>query len=463
MKQQEQLDRQPIRLHPDNPNYFLYQGKPTVLITSSEDYGSILNLDFDYCRFFEELQRHGLNHARVFSGVYREIQNVSFGVEGNAVAPRDDRYLCPWLRLEQAGATNESEQKFRYDLDQWDESYFVRMKDYLAEAEKRGIVIEFVFFCSFYHNYFGNDLWSICPLEHQNNINNTERVTADAVYRLENKKLLEVEVRMLTRIVEELNGFGNLFYEVINEPWNDQISLDWQRYMIQVIVDTEQKLPARHLISTDLACGYQRIEPLLDHVSIYNFHYATGSSARENLATGKAIGLNETGFCGPADEPYRIQAWEFMMSGGALYNNIDYSFSPGYEDGSFPNFAGQPGGGSTALRQQLGFLKAFLDSLDLISMTPDCTPMHAIFANYPSLFMIHSERAYAGYIRSSGVNSIDLALPTGSYQVEWLDPVACRSLQMCRVSTVSHKLHLDAPSGSDQEIVFKIMRLAEDT
>jgi hypothetical protein len=28
----------PISLHPENPHYFSYQGKPTILITSGEHY-----------------------------------------------------------------------------------------------------------------------------------------------------------------------------------------------------------------------------------------------------------------------------------------------------------------------------------------------------------------------------------------------------------------------------------------
>ena len=35
----------PIRLHPDNPHYFQYRGKPVILITSAEHYGAVLNLD----------------------------------------------------------------------------------------------------------------------------------------------------------------------------------------------------------------------------------------------------------------------------------------------------------------------------------------------------------------------------------------------------------------------------------
>src|SRR5207249_1716083 len=35
--------QKPIALHPRNPHYFLFLGKPTVLITSGEHYGAVLN------------------------------------------------------------------------------------------------------------------------------------------------------------------------------------------------------------------------------------------------------------------------------------------------------------------------------------------------------------------------------------------------------------------------------------
>ena len=63
----------PIALHPDNPHYFLFRGKPTALITSGEHYGAVLNLDFDYFRYLNELQARGFNLTRVSSGAYREV------------------------------------------------------------------------------------------------------------------------------------------------------------------------------------------------------------------------------------------------------------------------------------------------------------------------------------------------------------------------------------------------------
>ncbi len=44
-----------ICLHPENPNYFLFQGKPTILITSGEHYGAVMNTDFNYQKYLQTL------------------------------------------------------------------------------------------------------------------------------------------------------------------------------------------------------------------------------------------------------------------------------------------------------------------------------------------------------------------------------------------------------------------------
>jgi len=85
---------EPIKLHPDNPHYFLFRGEPTLLITSGEHYGAVLNLDFDYVRYLDVLQAHAYNLTRTFSGTYREVQG-SFGITGNTLAPAPGRFLCP--------------------------------------------------------------------------------------------------------------------------------------------------------------------------------------------------------------------------------------------------------------------------------------------------------------------------------------------------------------------------------
>ena len=100
----------PISLHPDNGHYFLWRGEPTILITSGEHYGALLNLDFDYVRYFDALEIDKLNHTRVFSGTYREVSS-SFGITDNPLAPKPNRYVCPWARSDQPGYADSDHQK----------------------------------------------------------------------------------------------------------------------------------------------------------------------------------------------------------------------------------------------------------------------------------------------------------------------------------------------------------------
>ena len=66
----------PLSLHPANPHYFLFRGQPTVLISSGEHYGAVLNLDFDYVPYLDELKAKKLNLTRAFTGAYVEPQGA---------------------------------------------------------------------------------------------------------------------------------------------------------------------------------------------------------------------------------------------------------------------------------------------------------------------------------------------------------------------------------------------------
>ena len=171
---------EPIKQHPDNPHYFLFRGRPALLITSGEHYGALLNLDFDYMRYLDVLQSHGYNLTRVFSGTYREVPG-SFGITGNTLAPAPGRFLCPWARSSKGGAS-------KYDLTRWDPVYFERLKDFCAEAGKRGIVVELVFFCTMYDD----KLWQASPMNARNNVNGIGGVGRHEVYSSKDKNLFVV-------------------------------------------------------------------------------------------------------------------------------------------------------------------------------------------------------------------------------------------------------------------------------
>lgn len=413
----------PLALHPDNGHYFLFRGKPTAIITSGEHYGAVINLDFDYKRYLDALAADGLNATRTFSGAYVEPP-TAFNIARNTLAPREGRFLCPWARSDEPGYAGGGG---KFDLNQWDDSYFKRLHDFVAYASQRGVVVEMNLFCPMY----ADDQWNISPMNPRNNLQGVGPQNREHVYTLDKHAgLLAVQERMVRRFVEELRDFDNLYYEICNEPYFGGVTDAWQRHMADVITEAERALPQAHLISQNIANGSAKIENPHPRVSIFNFHYATPPDAvAANFALGKVIGDNETGFKGTSDAVYRMEAWDFLLAGGGLFNNLDYSFVAGQEDGTFKYPDTQPGGGSPALRRQLGILSKFLRGFDLPKMRPDNSVVKGgVPEGVTARALVDPGRAYAIYLRRSPdakqaakPGPLVVALPTGAYHAEWIN------------------------------------------
>lgn len=406
-----------IALHPENPHYFLYKDQPTLLITSGEHYGAVVNLDFDYKTYFATLKADGLNLTRVFTGAYVEPMGA-FNIASNTLAPAAGKFIAPWARSSRPGYALGGN---RFDLTKWNSRYFKRLRDFTTAARKAGVVVELALFCPFYKD----DQWALSPMNHANNVNGLGQIPKDDVYTLDkNGGLLQVQEALVRKIVEELKSYDNLIYEICNEPYFGGVTMEWQHHIADVIRETEDALGVRHLISQNIANGSERIVNPHPEVSVFNFHYATPPDAvAQNYHLNKVIGDNETGFKGTEDIKYRMEAWEFILAGGALYNNLDYSFTVGHEKGTFAYPSTQPGGGSKALRSQLRFLKEFMNKFDFLKMAPDSTLVSGLPDAVRVRVLAEEGSQYAAYIFGTGLTRLTMKLPEGEYEAEWLDPV----------------------------------------
>jgi hypothetical protein len=417
----------PLALHPDNPHYFLWRGRPTVLIGSGEHYGAVLNLDFDYRKYLDTLARDGLNHTRTFSGVYCEPPGA-FNIARNTLAPAPGRLICPWARSDQPGYRNGGN---KFDLSRWDPAYFVRLKDFVRHAAQRGVVVELNLFCPFYEE----EMWLLSPMHASNNVNGVGAVARTNVYTLDRHGgLLPFQEALVRKLVTELKDFDNVYFEVCNEPYFGGVTMAWQHRMVEVIVETEKALGVRHLISLNVANGSAKVENPHPAVSIFNFHYAYPPDAVAlNYGLNRAIGDNETGFRGTNDLPYRVEAWSFLLAGGALFSHLDYSFAVGHEDGTFVYPASQPGGGSPAFRQQMKVLADFMRGLDFVRMKPMAELIAGgVQRGYRAYGLAEPGRAYAVYLgrdpgdkaAATGPQQVTLQvrLAPGTYTAEWVNP-----------------------------------------
>lgn len=446
--------RKPISLHAQNPHYFLYKDKPTILVTSGEHYGAVLNLDFDFIVYLDELKSKDLNLTRTFTGAYVEPQGA-FNISNNTLAPLPGRFICPWQRSNETGYSNGGN---KFDLKRWDETYFSRLKDFISGAEKRGIVVELALFCPFYEEV----QWKLSPMNAINNVNSVGAVPKDDVYTLDkNGGLLAIQDAMVRKIVNELKDFDNVIYEICNEPYFGGVKMEWQHHIASLISETEKGLSVKHLISQNIANSTAKIQDPHPEVSVFNFHYATPPLAvGQNYHLHKVIGDNETGFVGQRDSTYRKEGWEFILAGGGLYNNLDYSFTPVHENGTFVYPEKQPGGGSAALRNQLHYLKDFIYRFDFVKMKPDSMFIDAgLPAGARAHVLSEPAKQYAIYLLHGRQVKLSLNLPAGNFQVEWLDTVTGKYIKKEELKHAGGKANISSP-----EYIFDIaLRIASRT
>jgi hypothetical protein len=418
----------------------LFRGKAMALITSGEHYGAVFNADFDYHRYLATLAADGLNYTRLFGGSYLEVPGKSFGILRNDLAPLVGRFIAPWARSGAAGYAGGGN---KFDLERWDAEYFRRYRDFLSEAAKREIIVEVTLFSSSYDER----QWQVSALNAANNVNRTDVVEWKKVHTLENGNILAYQERYARKLVSEANGFDNVIFEIQNEPWSDQpaladvfnpylrppgrdmypnsidlaneLSLAWQSRVAEWITKEEAALPNRHLVAQNYCNFRLSVRKLLPGVEVVNFHYAYPEAVSLNYGLGKAISYDESGFLGREDDAYLRQAWNFMLAGGSAFDGLDYSFTPGHEDGTDLEPNG-PGGGSPALRHQLRVLSEFLLGLPLTELRPDLsTVKHA--GGVKAQVLSKSGRVWGIYLDGKDPGELTLELPAGQYAGTWVN------------------------------------------
>jgi len=469
---------EPIKLDPGNSHYYLFNGQPTILITSAEHYGELINLDFDYIKYLDALKAYGMNYTRPWPGGV--IEMVDEFVKDNPVGPKPDRTILPWARSNQPGYTYGGN---KYDLDKWNPEYFLRLKDFMTKAAERGIVVEICFFNSEYRDH-----WPRSPFYYQNNIQGVGNCDYKDVQTVKHPDLLQRQSEYVSKITREVNTFDNVILEVCDEPSNFTSHAEagpWVGHLLQVIHDTEANLPKKHLVAQEVEGPLGGPvdfsgSPLL---SIIVGQFPWGGEADSDQMGGmkgldyqyghnKPIELNETAWY-PTwyrnTDPIassRVEAWEFMVGGGASFNHLNARFTAGDPAGNTPDNA--------QIMAALRNLKSFIYSFDFIKMRPDksfvvsgvpasayCRGMSQMGEQY-ALYHHHSELA-AGqmyYIVKPGHyhETLVMDLPGGTYREDWVDPASGSIISSATFTHQGGKKNLDTPEHT-VDIALRIKRV----
>jgi hypothetical protein len=457
-------------VHPKNHRCFVFRDQPFRILSSAEHYGAVLNGDFDFDAYLREMHRTGQNHTRVFT-FYRELESsISPPGRMNTLAPRPEASVLPWSRAADAASAADGLPKF--DLDRWNDAYFRRLKDYVAQCGSAGVVCELVLFC----NPYAQDIYDWFPCSPASNVNG---VGADLRQRgdfmaLKAPSTMDFQERFVRKVVAELNAFDNVYYEVCNEPQGDEDEVvAWHAHIARVVRETESSLPKRHLIAVNphaqrpvaerdgrRIVRHEEERYLADpNVDVINYHYISAKEPDEGLAFVRGAATagatwrflrRRDGFRKPLvfDETFsgvvrgeperytvnRAEAWEMLLSGGAGYSNLDWTFLPGNEqgDGARAISDGRRLDGRR-YREWLGVLRDILAAGDLASLVPavgllpDRVPGvgYAASTDGAGRYLLYLVNEDVYRLRACGSVSpvLHLSLPPGDYAVRTVDPV----------------------------------------
>lgn len=447
----------PICLHPDNPRYFLYRGRPRVLITATEHYGAVLNRNFDYVRYLDGAANGKATLSRCFL-LFRELEGAMN--PHSPCKPTPGEYVSPFPRSGPGYATDGFP---RFDLDRWDQEYFQRLHGYLTEAAARDVVIELTLFS----NTYSDKVWELNPFNVKNNINGVGDIAWQDYTSMADRALFERQLAYVRKIVNEVNAYDNIYFEICNEPFGDlpgHASVAevraWHDAIRAAIRNDEASLPKQHLIfqvPIERSRFGSELDPLVDNetidaINLHDYHHlfcrnmAFHPLSRfmqrdlklrsvQHLWTAcyevkKPLVFDEDNAATSSrDEQswivHRKRAWTTVCSGGH-YNMIDFSIQAGGQESGSPE-------AQSKIRSWMKYLSTFIHNVDFIHAVPRTDFCSELPTGTISSTLANPGREYVIYLadaREIGETGHDdrcsgdlaFSLPSGRYHVRFYSP-----------------------------------------
>ena len=453
-----------IQLDTDNPHYFSYKNKPTILIASGEHYGAVINKAFNYKKYLKTLKNIGLNHTRIFLGDYVE-KDSAFCIIKNTLNPKAN-LITPWKCSNTKGYVLGGN---KFDLNQWNDAYFKRLNDFLKCADENDIIVEMVLF-------FASHTIENSPFYYTNNINTIDVIKANKYLTIDNGNLLKRQEQYCKKIVAETNSFNNIIYNIANEPWFDNqaypgfssptttATKQWIEQVSEWIIATEKDLPKKHLISVDY-CNEGKVIPPEDintyfkNISVFNHHYDKNArSVRLNYKNvNKVFSFNETGLMPTVTPQYRIQGWKYIFNGGALYNNLDFTFQVGFEDGTGKSGFScdwYNGCDDPSVKYELANLLKFVSTLDITKMKPDKKALIVNYGDENVHPLVYKGKEYAIYFEGGNRAKLMLHIPNGKYNLKWINPSDLKIIEEKKLKVDRNATNLLGPEYKEDILLF---------
>ena len=446
----------PLFVNPDNPRYFTdgikINGKyRSIYLTGSHTWCNFMDcghtnppVTFDYDKYLDFLQTNNFNFFRLW-----RAENARGGEAG------PDFWFDP-MPYERSSECCAFDGGNKFNLEQFNQAYFDRMRERIVEAGNRGIYVSIMLFdgWSVESKEGGHDPWVGHPYKLENNINNINgdlngNGQGEETHILTGTPVTALQEAYVQKVIDTVNDLDNILYEVSNESPGDNPatpemdgSKDWQYHMIHFIKDYESKKAKQHPVGMTWEWLNGNNQYLYDSPADWispggNVDLNTYEPPVNDGSNGSKIILSDTdhlcGICGNAQWVWK----SFTRGQNPIFMDIYDNATSGRGD-PFSNPSEEE------VRRSLNYARSYADRLNLTEMTPRpdlCSTKYCLanpastraeyFVFLPAvatlsanklLKKLHIDKDISIDVPIDSQVAVDLSGSPGELLVEWFSP-----------------------------------------
>lgn len=408
----------PLRRSEVNPRYLVdpegnavYLGGAHTWSTLVDNGGGYPPPAFDYGEFLDFLSMHNHNFFRLWAW------ESGWG----SIETRDPDYRFSPLPYARTGPELALDGQSRYDLGQWNEAYFERLRERVTLAQARGLYVAVMLFDGWSNTkqkgpFVQGNAWPGHPYNVGNNINGVNGDpngdnSGEETHELGDPELLAYQEAYVRKVVDTVNEFDNVLYEISNESHNGSVA--WQEHMIRLIKEYEATLPKQHPVG--MTSNYPDGNNQDLFASSADWIAPNGDPEEPFVADGTKVVVADSDhtcpFCVDSD-----WAWKAFVNGQYLALMDGYD-GAAYGAGGAKFDYRQPA--TVDARRAIGDVRRLAERLDLLAMTPS---PERCSTGYCLVQPVAPGAAFVVYAPEAGTFTVDLTGVSGPLQVEWLQP-----------------------------------------
>jgi hypothetical protein len=459
---------------PSNPRYFTDNTGKAVFLTGSHTWENFQDMTsvqpprpkFEWDGYIDMMVKNNHNFMRfwVWEHPYRQAWT------------RTPITISP-MPYKRTGKDTANDGKPRFDVTQWNDEYFDRMRERIIDAGKNGIYVSVMLFQGWSLNKLGikeADPFLSHPFNKTNNVNkidvlNTQTDMADkpTLHSLGNKAALKMQEAYVRKVIETVNDLDNVLYEIINEGG----TTEWLYHIINYIRAHETNLPKQHMIGLG-----SRISPPMLNKELWDSpaDYVSPTWEPAGWSLPGSSHVDDYGKNPPANNKNKVcivdtdhfwgiggnyfWAWKSFMRGlNPIFMDPWYS-SGGYIDPVEVSYAFVTGAITTdqrdypdydPLRKSMGYILNYANRMDLANMTPreDLSTTRYCLAKPGHEYLI--------YFPEGGKATVNLSDVAGELEIEWFIPILNRTVKGIRTVKGGYFAVVEPPYSGDVVLYLK--------